>query len=124
MYFTPTVYQHEQQVEYLSRREQFLIKYHAHRPQGSHHESCLRHRLRIELWTQLLGFPATGVDISFFQGTQQTVLSFSHSLFWYKSSPFSVWPGRHSSACLFGMCICVCTRAVYAEYRSEDNLQE
>lgn len=61
MYFTPTVYQHEQQVEYLSRREQFLIKYHAHRPQGSHHESCLRHRLRIELslcghssWVSLL----------------------------------------------------------------------
>lgn len=63
MYFTPTVYQHEQQVsvEYLSRREQFLIKYHAHKPQGSHHESCLRHRPRIELslcghssWVSLL----------------------------------------------------------------------
>lgn len=63
MYFTPTVYQHEQQVsvEYLSRREQFLIKYHAHKPQGSHHESCLRHRPQIELslyghsfWVSLL----------------------------------------------------------------------
>lgn len=51
MYSTPTVYQHEQQVsvEYLARREQFLIKYHAHRPQGSHHESCLKHRPQIEL---------------------------------------------------------------------------
>lgn len=36
-------------MEYLARREQFLIKYHAHRPQGFHHESCLKHRPWIEL---------------------------------------------------------------------------
>lgn len=63
MYSTLTVYQHEQQVsvEYLARREQFLIKYHAHRPQESYHESCLKHKPRIELslcghssWVSLL----------------------------------------------------------------------